>query len=79
MISKIIKQGLLSILSVLMLGIFASNSFAMDYSEREIVLEKTGTELSSYLIHEEKPFNSVAIRLDKVVDGIEVNFGNGWE
>ena len=76
MIKKILKQWLITFAFTLMFSLFIQPSFADNYSKKEITLNRYG---NSEIIFEEKSFNAVSVALNKVIEGLEVNFGNGWE
>jgi peptidoglycan hydrolase-like amidase len=74
MFLKSLKRGFLATILVLSLGAMASKSFAMDYSMHEVDLDRISSS-----IQEDRLFNAVTIQADKEVDGLEVDFGRGWE
>jgi len=57
----------------------APSAPTVDFYEQEVTLQKQGNSLLSEVIVDRKAFNSVAVKLDKNVDNLIVNFGDGWE
>lgn len=79
LIKKFLKHGLLTTICALMFGFFASDTFAMDYSENEITLQNVGNEILSEVIFEDRLFNVIAVQFDEEIDDLMVDIGYGWE
>ena len=52
---------------------------AAEFSEHELILKQEGSSLVSELILEREAFNAVVVQTEKDIDGLMVDFGNGWE
>ncbi|MBN2086863.1 N-acetylmuramoyl-L-alanine amidase [Candidatus Peregrinibacteria bacterium] len=79
MITRLLKFGLLSIFFSFAINLFAQNSYAMDYSTKEVTLQNVGDEMLSEVIFEDKEFYSVSVQLNEVINDLQVDFGKGWE
>ncbi|HHE74741.1 MAG TPA: N-acetylmuramoyl-L-alanine amidase, partial [Desulfobacteraceae bacterium] len=79
MIKKFIKSVLLSSALICLLFAVTPKTLAMDFAEHELTLERQGNTLISEVILEREAFNAVVVKLEKDIDGLMVNFGNGWE
>ncbi len=82
------KKNINRWLSIILFGFILfmfgfQQSYAKDYSEHEVVLEKFGSILYSDVIFEEEFFNSVIIQADNEIEGLMVNFdplnGGFWK
>jgi hypothetical protein len=74
MFLKLLKHGFLAIILALLSCAAVSESFAMDYSVHEISVNS-----APQTIKEDGLFNSISIQADKELNGLEVDFGDGWE
>ena len=79
MIKKFLKQGFLATVCILMFSFFVSDSFATDYSEKEVTLQNVGDEILSEVIFEDRLFNVIAVQFDEEIDDLMVDIGYGWE
>jgi len=79
MFKQWLKIGFPVVLVGVLMLMFIPKTYGAEYAEHEITFEKYGTELVSEPIFEESEFSAVAVRSEAEVDGLMVNFGNGWE
>jgi len=79
MIKKFIKSVFLSSVLISLFFAVAPNTLAVDFAEHELTLKRQVDVLISDVILEREAFNTVIVSLEKEVDGLMVDFGNGWE
>ena len=79
MINKILKSIFLSSAFLGLFLVMAPQSLAVGFAEHEITLDRVGNSLISSVILEREAFNTVVVELEKEIDGLEVDFGRGWE